>query len=169
MEIATRDLGPGNQFDQVVNRFTYQLVDLLPWLMGPHGPHVKPLWDRTAELFGVMAAKRGLAAGEVIEEFQILGELLIRMLFEHPVAEGSLTLRDILRLKRIVDSGVTYASVGHTDAMFFQFFEPQESQVSKTSEEIVREAERQLGLVAEELSQVVEVTPAESVRDGLGN
>jgi len=169
MEIAARDLGPGNQFDQVVRRFMYQLAELLPWLMGPHGPHVRPLWHRTAELFGVMAAKRGLAAGEVIEEFQILRELLIRMLLEHPLAEGALSLRDILRLNRIVDSGVVHASVGHTDAMFFQFFGPQENQVSQTPEEIVREAERQLVLVAQELSQVVDVTPAEPVRDVLGN
>ncbi|MDH3205285.1 MAG: hypothetical protein OEO79_01655 [Gemmatimonadota bacterium] len=169
MEVSARDHGPGSQFDQVVSRFMYQLADLLPWLMGPHGPHVRPLWDRTAELFGVMAAKRGLAAGEVIEEFQILRELLIRMLFEHPLAEGSLSLRDILRLNRIIDSGVTHASVGHTDAMFFQFFEPPENQESKTPEEIVREAERQLALVAEELPQVVEVTPPESVAEVLGN
>lgn len=168
-EILARDLGQGTEFNRVVGRFMSRLVAFLPWLIGPHSPHVQPLWDRTAELFGVMAAKRGLAAGEVIEEFQILRELLIRTLFKDPLLEGSLSLRDTLLLHRIVDNGVTYASVGHTDAMFFQFLEGHEPPVVRTHEEIVREAETQLALVEEELAQIVETTPAEATSNALEN
>jgi hypothetical protein len=168
-EIGARDLGQGTDFDRVVERFMSRLVAFLPWLMGPHSPHIQPLWDRTAELFGVMAAKRGLAAGEVIEEFQIIRELLVRTLFRDPPAEGSLSLRDTLRLHRIVDSGVTHASVGHTDAMFFQFLEAREAHVVRTHEEILLEAEAQLTLVEEELAQIVETTPAEAASNALEN
>lgn len=158
-EINARGLGQGNQFDGVVGQFMSQLTHLLPWLVGPHTQYVEPLWTRTAELFGVMSAKRGLAAGEVIDEFQILRELLIRALYHEPPPEGRVSLRDTLHLNRIVNAGVTYASVGHTDAMFFQFFEAQEAQVVKTPEEIVREAEAQLALVEEELMSIVGFAP----------
>jgi hypothetical protein len=168
-EINARDLRQRTEFDRMVGHFMSRLVAFLPWLMGPHSPHIQPLWDRTAELFGVMAAKRGLAAGEVIEEFQILRELLIRTLSKDPLVEGSLSLRDTLRLHRIVDSGVTYASVGHTDAMFFQFLEGEESCGVQTHEEIVREAEAQLALVEEELAQIVETTPVEAASNALDN
>jgi hypothetical protein len=161
-EIRARNPGKESLFDPVVGRFTSQFTALLPWLLGPHGTHIKPLWDRTAELFGVMAAKRGLAAGEVIEEFQILRELLIRSLFRDPPPERSLSLRDTLRINRIVDSGVTLASVGHTDAMFFQLLEAQESAVDTSPETIVREADVQLALVEAELLQILGVTSAES-------
>ena len=168
-EISSRGLGQGTPFDRIVGRFMSRLVAFLPWLVGPHSPHVQPLWHRTAELFGVMAAKRGLAAGEVIEEFQILRALLIRTLHRDPPAEGPLSLRDTLRLHGIVDSGVTYASVGHTDAMFFQFLEAQEAQVAQTPDEIVREADAQLSLVEEELAEIVETTPVEAASNAVEN
>lgn len=161
-EIRGREVGQGDEFDSMIARFTAQLVALLPWLLGPHGSHIQPLWDRTAELFGMIGSKRGLAAGEVIEEFQILRDLLIRMLYRSPPPQGPLSLRDTLRLNRIVDRGVTHASVGHTDALFFQFFEAQETPLENSPGDIVREAEAQLALVEEELSQIVEITPAEA-------
>lgn len=154
-EIVARDLGQGTLYDRVVGRFVARFTGLLPWLVGPHAPHVQPLWDRAAELFGAMAAKRGLAAGEVIEEFQILRDLLIRTIFRDPPREGPLSLRDILRLNRIVDSGVTYASVGHTDALFFQYLEAQDAPAHASPEEIIDEADRQLALIEDELEQIV--------------
>ena len=161
-EIVARELGQGTLFDRLVGRFMARLTGILPWLLGPHSAHVQPLWDRTAELFGVIAAKRGLAAGEVIEEFQILGHLMIRMIFREPPREGPLSLRDILRLNRIVDSGVTHASVGHTDALFFQYLETQDPPAHASAEDIVEEANRQLALIEAELTEMVEVTPAEA-------
>jgi hypothetical protein len=154
-EIVARDLGQGTVYDRVVGRFVTRFAGLLPWMVGPHATHVNPLWDRAAELFGAMSAKRGLAAGEVIEEFQILRDLLIRTIFRDPPREGPLSLRDILRLNRIVDSGVTYASVGHTDALFFQYLEAQDAPVQPSPEEIIDEADRQLALIEDELEQIV--------------
>jgi len=168
-EICGRDLGQGTGFDGMVGRFMAQLTSLLPWLLGPHSAHIQPLWDRTAELFGVMAAKRGLAAGEVIEEFQILRDLLIRTLFRDPPPEGSLSLRDTLRINRIVDRGVTLASVGHTDAMFFQYLEGPEAPGQASPDMIVREADMQLALVEAELAQIVEVTPLDTAAVAPGN
>jgi len=154
-DIVARDLGQGTVYDRVVGRFVARFAGLLPWMVGPHASHVHPLWNRAAELFGAMSAKRGLAAGEVIEEFQILRHLLIRTLFRDPPREGPLSLRDILRLNRIVDSGVTYASVGHTDALFFQYLEAQDAPVQASPEEIIDEADRQLAMIEEELGQIV--------------
>jgi hypothetical protein len=154
-EIVARDLGQGTYYDRVVRRFVARFTGLLPWMVGPHSAHVHPLWDRAAELFGAMSAKRGLAAGEVIEEFQVLRDLLIRLIFRDPPREGPLSLRDILRLNRIVDSGVTYASVGHTDALFFQYLEAQDVPVHSSPEEIIDEAERQLAMIEDELEQIV--------------
>jgi len=154
-EIVARDLGQGTVYDRVVGRFVTRFTGLLPWMVGPHAPHVHPLWNRAAELFGAMSAKRGLAAGEVIEEFQILRHLLIRTLFRDPPREGPLSLRDILRLNRVVDAGVTYASVGHTDALFFQYLEAQDAPVQASAEEIIGEADKQLAMIEEELEQIV--------------
>jgi hypothetical protein len=161
-EIGSREVGQSTEYDEMIGRFMSQLTALLPWLLGPHAAHIQPLWDRTAELFGSIGAKRGLAAGEVIEEFQILRYVLVRQLYREPPPEGPISLRDTLRLNRIVDRGIVHASVGHTDALFFQFFEAQERPIENSPGDIVREAESQLALVERELAQIVEVTPVEA-------
>ena len=107
--------------ESVVRPFCRGLVSLLPGMLGPYRTQILPLWSEGAELFGSMAARRGLSAGEVIEEFQILREIIVRMLFERPPVGGgrALGLREVLQLNRTVDIGVTQASVGHTDLLFF--------------------------------------------------
>ncbi|MFQ5537768.1 MAG: hypothetical protein ACE5GJ_09980 [Gemmatimonadota bacterium] len=101
------------------------LTSFLPAILGPSREEVDPLWMQACELFGATAARRGLAAGEVIEEFQILREAVIRLLYRDPPlgSDGRLSLRDALRLNRAIDRGVTHASVGHTDALFYALFE----------------------------------------------
>ncbi len=164
-EILVRGLGQGTAVDRVVGKFVSQLVAFLPWLLGPQAEHVQPLWIRASELFGAMAAKRGLAAGEVIEEFQILRELVIRDLYREPPLGGRLplSLREILRLNRILDSGVTHASVGHTDAMFFQFFEADNAPVAMSDVEVAREADAQLDLIREDMAAILEPTPSQAL------
>jgi hypothetical protein len=138
--------------DALVERFLRQLTAFLPLLLGPRGEELQSLWARACELFGTMAAKRGLAAGEVIEEMQVLRALVIRDLYQVPPTDGAPTLREALRLNRVLDRGITYASVGHTDAMFFQLLEASGAGAS-TPEEAAEEADAQLRVIREELEE----------------
>jgi len=108
---------------------------------------------------------------EAVEEAQLLREALLRLLYRDPprAPTGAMGLREVLRLNRIMDELVTYASVGHTDALFFQFFEAQETPLENSPGDIVREAEAQLALVEQELSQIVEITPVEASSDNSDN
>jgi hypothetical protein len=157
-EIQARGLGRGTEVDRVVEMFAEGLLDLLPLLLGPFREQVRPLWTRGAELFGAVAAKRGLAAGEAIEELHILRELVIRDLYRDPPPEGSvpLSLREILRLNRALDRAVTYASVGHTDALFFEFFEGEAGASLLSGDDVAAEAESQLTAIREEVSRIVD-------------
>jgi len=101
------------------------LVLLLRDSMGPQREQVDVLWRQAAELYGNVGAMRGLAAGEIIEEFQVLRDSLIRLLYSDPPPGGlpRVSLREVLRLNRFIDRGVTHASIGHTDSLFFAHFQ----------------------------------------------
>jgi len=154
-EIRARETGSGKAIEGFVEPFVRLLVSMIPEAVGPLREQVEPIWIQTAELFGSVASRRGLAAGEVIEEFQLLREGLIRSMFEHPpVDDGArMSLRDILRLNRIVDLGVTHASVGHTDALFFSLFQGSGVPDSPT-EQLEAEVAEQLDALREELAEV---------------
>jgi len=144
-EIAARGLGQGRIDDAVLHRFARQLVEMLPMMLGPHRDQILPLWIRGFELFGAVAAKRGLAAGEAIEEVHLLRELVIRDLYRDPPMGGTvpLSLREVLRLNRALDRAVTHASVGHTDALFGEFFEAEGAALLR-GEDIAAEVAEQL-------------------------
>ena len=106
--------------EALVRAFCSGLVSFLPGMLSPYRTQILPLWSECAELFGSVAARRGLSAGEVIEEFQVLREVILQFVFERPPAGNrALQMRDVLQLNRTVDIGVTQASVGHTDLLFF--------------------------------------------------
>ena len=111
--------------DELLEAFLDLFLDILPLCMTTMRTHAEPLWDRTAELFGSFAASRGLAAGEAIEEVQILRESVIRLIYQDPpgLPVGARGLREVLQLNRLADRLVTHASVGHTDALFFALFQ----------------------------------------------
>jgi hypothetical protein len=111
--------------DELLEAFLDLFLDVLPLCMTPMRTDAEPLWDRTAELFGSFAASRGLAAGEAIEEVQILRESVIRLMYQDPpgLPVGARGLRDVLQLNQLADRLVTHASVGHTDALFFALFQ----------------------------------------------
>jgi hypothetical protein len=94
------------------------LLDVLTAMVGPLRRETKPIWAKVTEHYGRIAAARGLAAGEVVEEMQYLRELLIRYLAP---AIAALRPRQgmalLLRLNRIVDHGVANAVIGYTDAL----------------------------------------------------
>ncbi len=144
------------------------LASFLPALLGPHRDQVEPLWIRTSELFGAVAARRGLAAGEVIEEFQILREAVIRLLYQDPPLGGRvrLSLREVLRLNRALDTGVTHASVGHTDALFFSLFEGSGIPDAPPTAELMAEVRAQLDGVRAELREILGRVPGELAAEG---
>jgi len=156
-ELRARGLGQGPAIDRVVEMFVGQLVYMLPFLMGPYRDPIRPLWDRASELYGAIAAKRGLAAGEAIEEVHVLRELVIRDLYRDPPHGGTvpLSLREVLRLNRALDRAVTHASVGHTDAMFFEFFEAEGVTALLTGDDVAVEAEAQLDLIRDAVCEVL--------------
>ncbi len=141
------------EFEPILRRFLEVLTAMVPEAVGSHQAHVAPLWREAAELYGSMGAQRGLAAGDIVEEFQILREAVIRLFFRAPPARpgGAFSLSDALRLNRFLDAGVTHASIGHTDALFFALL--QGSGVPKVpTAELVTDVEEQLRNIKEELS-----------------
>lgn len=145
----------------LLEEFLGLLSCFLPGLIGPYRDQVEPLWIRCSTLFGAMAAKRGLAAGEVIEEFQLLREVVVRLLYQEPPLAGRarVSLRDLLRLNRAIDVGVTHASVGHTDALFFSLFEGSGVPDVPPTAELVAEIRSQLQAIRDELRAILGELP----------
>ena len=160
---------PGTRgLNGVLEEFLGLLAGFLPGMLGPYRDQVEPIWTRTSELFGAVAAKRGLAAGEVIEEFQILREVVIRLLYQDPPLAGRapVSLREILRLSRAIDMGVTHASVGHTDALFFSLFEGSGIPETPPTPELVQELREELEGIRQELRQVLGDLPGTWASEG---
>ena len=103
----------------VLGNFYETFVRILPEVLGPYRRRVRPLWQEAANLYGQLAAQRGLVAGEVIEEFQVLQVSLIRVLYADPFIARDVVpgMREVLRLNRLMDQGVTHASIGYTDSL----------------------------------------------------
>jgi hypothetical protein len=124
--------------------------------LGPWRDQVEPLLHQIAALYGNVAFLRGLAAGDVVEEVQLLREILLRFMFR----EGTPTdpaagvgLRELLRVSRVVDQLVTHANVGHIDALFFNLLHG--SGVSEVpGEERLEELTSELAHLQEELDEV---------------
>jgi hypothetical protein len=107
----------------VIERELRLIIELLGEMVGPVRREAKPVWFRACEHFGRLAAARGLAAGEVVEEMQFLRELLIKNLA--PIlakmrARQAMAL--MLQLNRVLDKGIGVAVVGYTDALVATIF-----------------------------------------------
>jgi AcrR family transcriptional regulator len=169
-EIQSRYDRRTTEVNGLLEEFVRLLVTFLPAMLGPYRDQVEPLWVRGAELFGNVAARRGLAAGEVIEEFQILREAVIRMLYQEPPLDGRarISLRDVLRLNRAIDRGVTHASVGHTDALFFSLFEGSGVPDVPPTAELKAEIQSQLDTLRSELADAVSFQGTAAAPSGNG-
>ena len=112
------------EMERILERFLNLLTRMIPGALDHRRSAVDPVWKRAAEFYGALGAQRGLAAGDIVEEFQIVREAVVRILFQAPPAKYgvALSLSDALRLNRFLDSGVTHASIGHTDGLFFALF-----------------------------------------------
>ena len=136
----------------VLERELRLLIDVFTEMVGPLRREARDLWARTCEHYGRMAAARGLAAGEVVEEIQFLRELLIRNLASTlaPMrARQSMAI--MLRLNQVLDRGIAVAVAGYTDALVAQLFahdgvpSPDSQLGADEVERQVDEIERQLG------------------------
>lgn len=155
-EIRGRDEGRDPQVDELLEAFLDLLVSFLGPGIGPWRVEVEPLFQQAAELYGSLAALRGLAAGEAVEEIQILREVILRFLFRTPPARSGkgIGFREMLRLNRLVDLAVTYASVGHTDALFFDLLHGNRAS-DRPRAEALEEIHTHLRLLAEERDSLV--------------
>jgi hypothetical protein len=143
------------EMERVLARFLNLLTRMISGALGHRRSALDPVWKSAAELYGALGAKRGLAAGDIVEEFQIVREAVVRMLFEAPPARygAALSLSDALRLNRFLDSGVTHASIGHTDGLFFALFQGSGVSTVPTAK-LVAELEEQLELLEVEWAAV---------------
>ena len=160
---------PGTRgINGLLEEFLGLLASFLPGMLGPYRDQVEPVWTRTSELFGAVAAKRGLAAGEVIEEFQVLREVVISLLYQDPPLGGRapVSLREILRLNRAIDMGVTHASVGHTDALFFSLFEGSGIPDTPPTAQLVEELRQELAGIREDLRLILGDLPGTWAAEG---
>ena len=162
-ELKSRYEAPSTGVNGLLDEFLSTLVRFLPGMLGPYREQVEVVWIRASELFGAVAVRRGLAAGEVIEEFQILREALIRHLYLDPPldGQGEISLRELLRLNRVIDTGVTHASVGHTDALFFALFQGSGIPDAPPTAELKTEVRSQLRGLEDELRDIVGLSSVE--------
>ena len=101
-----------------VERHLAVLVDAFIELAGPLGRTATQVWTDACEVYGQTAAARGLAAGEVVEEFQHFRELLVIALSDTVVTlPPRKALAAFIRLNRGLDKGLAHAVVGYTDAL----------------------------------------------------
>jgi hypothetical protein len=122
VELAARAGRNGGALVELRDDLLHAVTRFLAPATGPWRDEVEPLVHQLAAMYGNVAAMRGLAAGDVVEEVQLLREVLLRFLFREATPEtGSrgVDLRELLRLSRVVDQVVTHANVGHIDALFF--------------------------------------------------
>ncbi len=144
------------QLVDLLRDFYETFVSILPAILGPYRRRVRPVWQEAANLYGELAAERGLVAGEVIEEFQVLRVSLIRVLYAEPRMPPDVVpgMREVLRLNRLVDQGVTHASIGYTDSLVSALVAGPGVPESVTEELLTRVAE-QLQAIRSEFRDIV--------------
>jgi hypothetical protein len=157
IELRTRGDRVPSEVRELLRGFLELLVRFLPPSLGAYRTQVEPLFQQAAELYGNLGAHRGLVAGEAVEEFQLLREVLLRFLYTEPPGgeRVGVALREMLQLSRFVDLGVTYASVGHTDTLFFHLLHGGGAPVSSPTQEVLDEVTEQIGTLAGELDRIL--------------
>lgn len=160
LEIRSRVETLEPEEEELLAEFLQLLTSFLPRAMGVYRDQVGPVYHQAAELYGHLAAVRGLAAGEAVEEVQLLREVVLRFLYRDPPAAGAgLGLRELLQLSRLIDRLVTHTSVGHTDTLFFNLFHGNGVPEAATRE-VLDEVRDQLRALGQELLEI------QSLEDG---
>ena len=133
------------------------VIDLLGEMVGPMRREATPIWFRACEHFGRVAAMRGLASGEVVEEMQFLRELLIRNLAAVLAAmRARQGMAIMLQLNRVLDKGIAVAVVGYTDALVATLF-AQNGVPAPGGEIDAEEVDRQLEAIESELAAITRI------------
>ena len=155
-EVTKRFERRPQQLVALLGDFYETFVSILPEILGPYRRRVRAVWQEAANLYGELAAERGLVAGEVIEEFQVLRVSLIRVLYAEPRLPPDVVpgMREVLRLNRLVDQGVTHASIGYTDSLVSALVAGPGVPESVTEELLTRVAE-QLHAIRAEFRDIV--------------
>lgn len=138
--------------DELLGRFLEGLTVFIPRCFGENGEAGEDVWEQATRLYGALALLRGLSAGEVVEELQLLRVVLLRLLLEDPPGDwGERSFqREILHLNRLLDQGVVQASVAYVDDFFFA--QIQESGITGgVTPEVETEMGRQLDTFRKEL------------------
>ena len=137
-----------------IHRQLSLLVATLGELTGPLRHDANDLWLNVSEWYGRFAAVRGLATGEIVEEFQHLRELLIVELSELIAAlPARQSMATVLRLNRFLDRGIAHAVVGYTDSLFETLLHQRGVPVS-AGDPTESDAERRLEQLEQELESL---------------
>jgi hypothetical protein len=156
--LATRQRAAQDLDAETTQRLVGMIVDLLILMVGPLRREVDETWYSASELYGRLAALRGLAAGEVVEELNHLRELLARELADFFVAlPARQQLPTLLRLNRVVDSAVAGAVVGYTDALVASMFS--RDGVPVPTADSFQEAVAQVAALEAEVRQLAGLSP----------
>ncbi len=131
------------------------MLDIMGEMVGPLRREVRAVWYQVCEHYGRVAASRGLAAGEVVEEMQYLRELLIRQLAAVIAAmRARQSMAIMLQLNRVLDKGIAVAVVGYTDALVATLFS-QNGVPTPHGDFDAGEVERQLAAMEQDLAAIV--------------
>jgi hypothetical protein len=157
--IRAREGRRGEDSDGFLGIFCETLVSFLPHCLGRDREEAEEAWDQASHLFGSFGLRRGLAAGEVVEDMELLREEILRLLMEAPPEDWSVRSfqLDVLALNQVLDAGVVRASVAYVDDLFFLHLQGSGVPEGPTTE-LEEEIRRQLESARREL---------ESRRDGL--
>jgi hypothetical protein len=154
--IDGRQASIGTVSNEIIQRQLGLLVDVLGELDGPLRHDANDLWHIASEWYGKNAADRGLATGEIVEEFQHFRELLFRELSDVVAALPARALIDtVMRLNRWLDRGIAHAVVGYTDSLVETLLDRRGVPVS-TRDVAEAELEKQLDQLERELEEIRE-------------
>jgi hypothetical protein len=149
-ELMTGSGGHGEEWTSLLKNMVFFLVSFLPPCFGERRDVGLDVWQQAAHLYGSMAVRRGLAAGAVVDELQLLRRVILRLFLvdappgqvEGSQSEGIAPL-DLLALNQVLDLGVSRASIAYVDDLFFAHL--QGSGVPEgITQELLEETERQL-------------------------
>ncbi|MFH1764946.1 MAG: hypothetical protein ABIF09_12225 [Gemmatimonadota bacterium] len=145
--------------DGFLGLFLDSLISFLPPCLGDQRDAGEEVWQQATHLYGSLALHRGLAAGEVVEELQLVRGVILRLLLEAPPEdwENRGFQRDLLALNNVLDVGVVQASVAYIDDLFFAHL-----QGSGVPEGVASEVEEEMGRQLEAFRRELrELRPAE--------